>query len=351
MQLKKTKILQKLFLISFLALTAYAIFFIYNTLTNHKIYDYGYISLGGYKQYYSAKSVNKANPVLLILHGGPGISSFGLFREYNNGMQDDYIVVHWDQLGTGRSYSPLIQPMDMTFERLIDDAHQLTAFLKKKYNKDNIYLMGHSWGTTLGLELIRKYPEDYIAFIAVGTNVNLFQSLNLGKKQLINIAKNSNNSAAISALKNMPDLGSLKTLKQQANYSAELRKWSDRLSKSNLKISDVERMKVTAARNNPEYSKQDIDNIKFGSMFSFSALQDDVIYTNQLEKPLNFSISLYFIQGKFDFITNTSLVKTYFNKIKAPEKKLYIFNKSGHYPFIEEPNKFNRIMKEIKNFE
>ena len=127
-----------------------------------------YVELGGLKQWICVRGESVDKPLLLILHGGPGDAEVIPFRWYNAGVEKDFIVVHWDQRGAGKSFSPSIPKDSMTIEQILSDAHELVDYLKKSFGKEKIYLLGHSWGSMLGALLASRYPEDFVAYIGMG---------------------------------------------------------------------------------------------------------------------------------------------------------------------------------------
>ena len=130
------------------------------------------ISINGTKQWVLIRGNDESKPVLLYLHGGPGQSLIPFAYKATNKLVNDFIVVYWDQRGTGLSYDESIPDETMTIDQFIEDTRSVTEYLKRKFNKDKIYLLGHSWGTVLGTLVIQKYPDDYYAYIGVGQVVN-----------------------------------------------------------------------------------------------------------------------------------------------------------------------------------
>ncbi|MDR5589912.1 proline iminopeptidase-family hydrolase [Christiangramia sp. SM2212] len=111
----------------------------------------GYVEVNGGKVWYRINGKGANTPVLL-LHGGPGSSSFG-FEPYKK-ISEDRPVIFYDQLGSGRS-DRITDTTLMTVERYIDEVEQV----RKELDVDKVYLHGQSWGTALGLEYYLKYPE------------------------------------------------------------------------------------------------------------------------------------------------------------------------------------------------
>jgi proline iminopeptidase len=129
--------------------------------------------INGWPQYLLMRGKDASLPVLLFLHGGPGSSETGLLRSCNSELENHFIMVYWDQRGAGRSYSPCIDKKTLTIDQLASDTHELILYLKKKFNKDRIFLAGHSWGSFLGALVAGKYPEDLYCYIGIGQLVNL----------------------------------------------------------------------------------------------------------------------------------------------------------------------------------
>ena len=122
-----------------------------------------FITLGGIPQAVLIRGLDTTNPVLLMLHGGPGFTEMALFATYNQDLEKDFIVVNWDQRGAGLSYDPSIPDSTMNIQQFVNDAHELVSWLKKRYNREKIYLLGHSWGSILGIHLTQQYPQDFYA--------------------------------------------------------------------------------------------------------------------------------------------------------------------------------------------
>lgn len=138
------------------------------------------IQIGGVDQWLFSQGKDRNNPVLLILHGGPGAGSIGFARYLYTELEKQFIVVNWDQRGAGKSYSLFMS--DVTPETYLSDTREVISFLKRKFNVPKIYLMGHSWGGYLGAIIANRYPEDLFAYIGIGPVVNGEQSVAISYK-------------------------------------------------------------------------------------------------------------------------------------------------------------------------
>ena len=109
--------------------------------------DKVHTNINGVEQGMFIRSTDAAHPVLLYLHGGPGMPTYFLNRKYPTGLEENFTAVWWEQRGAGLSYDAKIPPVTMTVEQIIADTLAVTDYLRSRFGKEKIYLMGHSWGS------------------------------------------------------------------------------------------------------------------------------------------------------------------------------------------------------------
>jgi pimeloyl-ACP methyl ester carboxylesterase len=131
------------------------------------------INLGRQEQWILIRGMDITKPVILFLHGGPGTSNMCLLRKYTDELEKHFIVVTWDQRGAGKSYQAINPHSSMTIDRLVLDTGELTQLLCHRFNQQKIFLVGHSWGSLIGILSIQKYPDLYHAYIGIGQIVNM----------------------------------------------------------------------------------------------------------------------------------------------------------------------------------
>ncbi|MEY4550415.1 MAG: hypothetical protein RL685_6610 [Pseudomonadota bacterium] len=124
-----------------------------------------YVEINGTRQGMFIKSKDVTHPVLLYLHGG--MPDYFLTRQHPTGLEDTFTVVWWEQRGSGISYAADIPPETMTLEQLIGDTVAVTNYLRQRFDKQKIYLMGHSGGSFIGIQAAARAPELYHAYIGV----------------------------------------------------------------------------------------------------------------------------------------------------------------------------------------
>ncbi|MDD4032878.1 MAG: alpha/beta hydrolase, partial [Bacteroidales bacterium] len=128
------------------------------------LYD---VTLNGCRQKILVQSNNTDNPVLLYLHGGPGSSIMMRTHVFSDRLKDQFIFVNWDQRGTALSYHEGMDTTKISEDQLRDDAIELIKYLQNKFNHKKVYLIGHSFGSVLGLQLVADHPEYFAAYIGV----------------------------------------------------------------------------------------------------------------------------------------------------------------------------------------
>jgi len=298
------------------------------------------VALGGVSQQIFLRGKDSTNPVLLILHGGPGFSEFAYFRSFNRDLENKFVVVNWDQRGTHLSYNDSIEDKSMTFDQIVSDAHELAGKLKTRFRKNKIFLLAHSAGTIAGVKYALRYPEDLYAYIGVGQVVNGMKNERESLSFTLKMAKRNNNKKALAELeevqKNYPSL-SLKSLE----YVFTERKWLE-------KFGGVYHTKsFSYLFEHLDKGERELMNDKLasrGGQFSMQHLWKELLSVDFLSADTVFNIPVFLICGKYDHNTPTDLARQYFNKIKAPLKQFVIFENSGHLIPFEEPDTFNELL-------
>jgi pimeloyl-ACP methyl ester carboxylesterase len=308
-----------------------------SSLVNINI-DSGLVSIGGEKQYVECLSKSNNNPILLFIHGGPGQPETPLLRYYNSELTDAFTLVIWEQRGAGKSFQNNPNPENMTLDQLISDAHELTLLLKKKYNKNKIFLAGFSWGSIIGMNLALKYPEDYIAYIGISQVINMKKGMEISQKWIEAKAKSNQDTSTLNILRRLylkdPTLcrGDFDCFCKQYGL---LTKYKGNVY--NNKFDEDIKNALTAYRDYKNYDW----NKAMG--FSILHLEKDLFladFTNIKE----ISIPIFFIQGRYDWNVPSVLVEYFLQNISAPSKQIIWFEYSGHNPLDEEAKKFNDIM-------
>src|SRR6056297_1626869 len=147
------------------------------------------VEIGGLEQSLIIRGKDINNPILLFLSGGPGASELARVREFNQELENDYTLVVWEQRGGGKSFDGSLEKEDLEVEDFVNDIKEVSEYLIKEFNKEKIYLMGHSWGTIIGVEAARKFPELFHAYIGAAQMVNVKETDKIIYNRVLNYAK------------------------------------------------------------------------------------------------------------------------------------------------------------------
>jgi pimeloyl-ACP methyl ester carboxylesterase len=300
------------------------------------------INLGGVDQCILIRGIKIDNPVLLFLHGGPGTSELGLFRKFNiPSLEEHFTVVLWDQRGAGKSY-PAINPLSgMNIEQFISDTHELTNHLCKRFDKEKIYLAGHSWGSALGVLTVQKYPELYHAYIGIGQVVNMSEGEKISYEWTLEQAAKAND------LKSIRTLQEMGTPPYSGNWQSKTITQRRLLGKYGGEVYGNPRggfpVTIKSLFSVTEYNWMDRINFFRGIFASMRILWPQIMKINLMEQAPELNVPVFFLEGRHDYEAPSLLAGKYFNMLKAPEKELIWFENSAHFINTEETEKFNRV--------
>lgn len=298
-----------------------------------------FVDIGGVKQGMFIKSKNASHPLLLYLHGG--MPDYFLTRKYPTGLEDYFTVVWWEQRGSGISYSTDIPPGSMTLEQLIKDVMDVTNYLRNRFGQEKVYLMGHSGGTFIGIQAVARAPELYYAYIGVAQMSDQLRSERLAYEYMLKQYKEKENRKMVQKLEIAPVIDGTPEpylkLRDKAMHNLGIGTTHD----MNSVITGIFIPSLTCR----EYTLMEKINMWRGkSRSGVSSLWDEMLATDLGQKVPVLEVPIYFLGGVYDYTVSYTLAKEYFEKIQAPLKGFYTFEKSAHSPLFEEPEKMQQIL-------
>ena len=289
------------------------------------------ITLGGVKQWILVRGENVANPVLLFLHGGPGFTEMPYTHVDSPRLEEHFVVVNWDQRGCGKSYNADTPEETINMEQYLSDTHDLIQLLKTRFSKDKIFLIGHSWGSILGLYTASRHPEDLYAFIGMGQVVNMREGEMTSYRYTVEKAREAGDEEALEMLKGIdPPLyrGGFQSLSIQrmllARYGGTM---------CNITYFDLGRIRTSS----PYYTDADNDNFMMAFGRTRALMWNEMLEVNFFEEVSEVRISVYFFTGRYDYTTPFEILERYLDVLKAPHKEIVWFENSGHMPNLDEP--------------
>ena len=296
--------------------------------------------LGGVEQWITIRGKDKELPILLFLHGGPGTPQVGVQQKYNAELEEHFIVVNWDQRGSGKSYSQAVTAESMNFNQLLEDANELVLYLIKKFQKNKIFLMGHSFGAAFGLLFAHRYPELLYAYVSINQPIHREEEEKRSYEYVVHAAKDKNNRRALSQLENIGAptngvYGKISDLVIQRKWLTKFNGVTFHKNATFINLNCLISSHLTFW-----------EKLNFFKRFGFSAthLWDEFISLNFFTSVPEIKVPIYFIAGKYDRITYADLIEEYFHYVIADDKHLITFEESGHLSCFEEAAKFNQVM-------
>jgi len=305
------------------------------------------VTLGGIDQSILIRTQDVSNPVLLVLHGGPGATLMVFMEQIQPAaLEENFTVVHWDQRGAGKSYDPALTLDDLNAEDLVSDTLELTNILRERFEQDKIFLTGHSWGSALGFMVIQQDSSHYHAYIPSGERIGWEASHQAGfdwvKQQATEqqVAPVLEQIAAIEPF-DINDADDIAALYQGLNY---------------FRGGDVytpglwdEMMAYAMGGKSPYYTQGEIDTYIAAMDITQAAVERfatsyDLIQTNAL-----YGIPIHFIQGEHDQYAPEALSRPFFEALDVSAKSYTVISGAGHSMMYDNPDDWAEALINIKN--
>ena len=303
------------------------------------IAEAGFWSIGGVDQWVMIRGRSLANPLLIILHGGPGSSETALFRSFNAGLEEAFTVVYWDQRGAGRSYSRSIPAQSMTIDRFVADLDELVDRVLARFVGRRIVLLGHSWGSMLGVLYASRFPAKIAAYAGVGQVADMAASEAASYAFVLARARERGRRQAVARLLAIgPPPHTLEQIGVQRRWLMAL----GGVLGPNLSLAKL----VWRGLTSPEASPWDLVRMVEGSRFSLPPLWPELSAANLPRAVPRLEVPVFFLLGRLDMQVVSSVAAAYFEGLEAPHKELAWFETSGHMVPFEEPERFNRTLVE-----
>jgi pimeloyl-ACP methyl ester carboxylesterase len=282
-----------------------------------------YVQVGGIEQWITIRGYDRGNPIVLLLHGGPGDATnpwgYAGFRSWLR----QFTVVQWDQRGAGRTLGrngPALGPT-ITIERMVQDGIELTELLRDSLKQEKMILVGHSWGSILGLLMVKARPDLFHAFVGSGQVADPSRTYSVAYEDLLNKAETLGDS---SALRELEEVGP-PPYPDGRGYGVQ-RKWSNRFEGADFFLSSTLGFALSA----PRYTLRDVNEWIDGQILSAERL---VPRTSTLDPRVlegEFAVPIFVIQGAEDFTTPPSLARSLVDSIRAPHKAFVTID-GGHF--------------------
>lgn len=301
------------------------------------------IKVNGRNEWISIRGENKDAPVLLFLAGGPGGTQMAEVRYDLSELEKDFVVVNWDQPGSGKSFG-CISSKKITIDTYIEDGIAVTEYILDRMNTNKIYLIGESWGSALGIMLMKEKPEYYAGFVGTGQMVAFRETEEKDYDLALEYSKKNGNETTYKKL-----------IKQG-------RPWYDEGNMSMLSLTYLNVITHMMAEN-PEITNRGYKTLQ--NMFASEyGLKDSIYYLLGLSETYryvypqlkevdlrngytNLEVPVYLFLGRHDLNAPTDIAEDYFQKLNTSKKELVWFEHSGHNAKHNETEKFVSEVKRV----
>jgi pimeloyl-ACP methyl ester carboxylesterase len=294
------------------------------------------VEIRGTRQWILLRGTRSSAPVLLWLHGGPGGSAIGWNRKHLQALEEDVLFVNWEQPGAGKSY--LAADFDrITVKDYVDDTIALSEYLMARFNASGIVLVGHSWGSTIGLMAAHQRPDLYHCYVGVAQQVNSVENDTIGYHMALEQAREEGNRKVVDKLtKQGPppytkeESGAYNTLFSRLpgcppSICSEINLWEAFLPREYSPLDSLRAFRGVV---------QGTKNV-YPQLVDLDAERD----IPQLEVPV------LFVAGRYDYIHSQDIAFRYYESLRAPAKRFHWFERSGHYPCYQEPERFVELVR------
>jgi len=293
------------------------------------------VGINGSTQWLLIRGRDQTKPVLLFLHGGPGLPELALLSGHD--LEKDFVVVNWEQRGSAKSYEAGKLDQSFTVDTFVEDAAEVSRWLIRRFNQPKIFLMAHSWGTFLGVLTVKKYPELFRAFFSIGQIARQLEAEQISYDWVLQQARERNAGRLVRRLEKQgrppyrPEAW-LDYLTWQREVVARYRGGMYRANFFPLFIRSILLCR--------EYTLADKVRYALGAQKSVRLLWPQVVAMDLLDAASELQVPYYLFQGVHDYQTPYSVARRYFDQLRAPRKQLVTFLQSAHSPIFEEPDLF-----------
>jgi pimeloyl-ACP methyl ester carboxylesterase len=304
-----------------------------------RIEQTAFVPLGGINQWISIRGENRANPVLLVVHGGPGEAQWPQAEVYRP-WEKTFTLVQWDQRGAGHTFGRYgTNTPDVTLERISKDGVELAEYLCRDLGKKKIIVLGHSWGSLVATHMVQMRPDLFAAYVGTGQVASWSATLDIQYDLVLAKARQDGDKVTVKELEAMgrpgptgaEHFGFLNKYHFRSLWPRADQEWLQHL------ISQAAELKTRE----PEQLK----NLDDGMEFTGEHVLPDQIATNLPQTACDIHTAYFVVQGQDDVITPTKAVTAYFNCVNAPKKDLVLIPNAGHFAWMTASDEFLEALR------
>jgi pimeloyl-ACP methyl ester carboxylesterase len=301
-----------------------------------------WVDVNGTSQGMFIRSASVSHPVLLFVHGGPAMPAYTLDRIYHSGLERDFTTVWWEQRGAGLSFGNLVPKGSISIKQIIEDTIAMGDYLRSQFNQTKVYLMGHSWGSFIGIQAAAQAPDRFHAYIGMGQVTNQLRSERLAHEHALKAFRALGDRKMVQLLESAcPDAIPLPPAYMAVRDAAMHKLGVGTTRGMNSVITGM----FLPTLLNTEYTLRERINIWRGKWSKPSTdMWNNLLRTDITRLIPKLDLPVYLLEGRHDKTTSYDLSRAYFDALDAPLKGFYTFDQSAHSPVFEEPDKARSIL-------
>lgn len=294
--------------------------------------------IGGITQWISVRGQDRANPMILFVHGGPASPVTPTAWQFQRPIEEYFTVANYDQRGAGKTYGetdPTVVGETIRVARYVDDLVEVAEHLRERYGKRKLVLMAHSWGTVISMAAVLKRPDLFHAYVGIGQVISVRENERIGFEYGMAQARLHGNAAALRELQAIaPYPGDAPITRERIVVA---RKWPQHYGGLSAYRSESTYF-FKGPLLSPEYDAAQVKAIDAGSLLTLGRLLPEFVAVDYTEVT-TFPIPVVMFLGRHDYTTPTAPTEAWLKQVKAPSKRAVWFERSAHMAPWEEPGK------------
>ncbi len=298
-------------------------------------------TIGGVRQWLLLRGEDSNRPILLFLHGGPGSPLMPFSRTFDAELVRRFLVVHWDQRQAGKSFDPTVAGSTLQIPRYVDDCLEVLAYLHQRFPRNRILLVGHSWGSLLGLRVAAADPPGLLGYVGVGQMVDVARGEREAYDWAVARARENGAKALVAKLDALgpPPYPKAAGVFALSSAVAALGGVFARVTPQQL---------GHALQTSPDYTSEDRERKGQGEVASLGALKESIESFRALDAVPSLPVPVWFVEGAEDHVCPPDLLAEYEAKLTDRRgKHLVTMPGTGHFPFWDDPSGFARVLDQI----
>lgn len=296
-------------------------------------------AIGGIDQWLYVRGQDKSNPMILFVHGGPASPLMPTIWEFQRPIEEYFTVVNYDQRGAGKTYletDPKSISASIQIDQYVEDAIEIAEYVRKRYGKEKLILMGHSWGTVIGMKIALERPDLFHAYVGIGQVINAYDNERLSFEHGLEQARQHGNEQAVAELESIAPYPGDQPITRERIIIA--RKWAQFYGGLSAYRDGEAKYYFGASLLSPAYGCEAARAIDQGSLFTLGRILPEFLHVD-FKDVHEFPIPIVMFMGRHDYTTPSAPTAAWLEQVDAPYKQGVWFEHSAHMIPWEEPGK------------